>query len=107
VVVDWGKGEAQSELQTQLLIDWDLEDKFLYKSSLENEQFGPGQLFSMASSLACGGKHDLLSHLTLLHQGPGTSTFQPRAGDDAYLCVQLIICNIFLIWPLELQTGIF
>ena len=37
VVADWGKGEAHSELQAQLLIDWGLEGKVLQKSSEENE----------------------------------------------------------------------
>jgi len=37
-VADWGKNEAHSELQDQLLTDWGLEGKFLHKRSEENEQ---------------------------------------------------------------------
>ena len=53
MVTDWGHGDAKSKLQAQLLIDWRLESKFLHKSSEENEELRPGQLFSEASSLSC------------------------------------------------------
>ena len=72
-MADWGQGEAHSELQAQLLIDWGLEGKVLQKSSEENEQLRPGQLFSQAGSLSCGTKteDESLSQLTLVHLGTG------------------------------------
>lgn len=51
-MVDWGEGEAHSELQAQLLVVRGLESKFLHQGSEENEQLRLGQLFSKAYTLS-------------------------------------------------------
>lgn len=72
----WGKGEATSEHQAQLLIDWGFEGEFLQKSGKENEQLRPGQLFSQACSLSCGTKtEESLSQLNLVHHWTGVPVF--------------------------------
>ena len=51
-MVDWGDGEARSELQAQLLIVGGTEGKFLYEGGEENKQLRLGQLFSKAYPLS-------------------------------------------------------
>ena len=70
-MTDWSECEAISELQAQLLIDWGLEGKVLQKSSEENEQLRPGQLFSQAGSLSCetGIENESFFQLILVHGG--------------------------------------
>lgn len=51
-MVDWGDGEARSELQAQLLIVWGPEGKFLHEGSEEDKQLRLGQLLSKAYPLS-------------------------------------------------------
>lgn len=62
---------THSELCTQLLIDWGLEDKVLHESSKENEQLRYGQ-FSRASLLSCGTKTEDQSFSQLIFLAPRT-----------------------------------
>lgn len=91
-VAHWGKGEAHSELCTQLLIGWGLEDKILHESS---EEYGQ---FSRASLLSCGTKTEDPSFSQLIFLALRTDISVPHSSSELtlkFLCTTHLsfVCN--------------
>ena len=77
-VAGWGKGQANSELQAQLLILWRREGKFLQKWGKKNKQLSSCQLFSKAHPLSWKTKMWVTWLGGLCQQGRKSSTMSSR-----------------------------